>query len=85
MPEDPLQILERFCESLENGMLPGRNLLVETEGQGNPVDNTQGDNVTSSTNTALPDYKQDDVSSSTNAVLPETEPLEVDMATSSFQ
>ena len=82
---DPLQILEEFCENLENRILPDRDLPVEMREQRNPVDYTQGNVVSSSNNAVLPHTEQDDVSSSTNAVLPDPEPVEVEMEAQSFQ
>ena len=83
--EDPLQILERFCESLENRLLPSENPPIEMEEQQNPVNHNLEDNVSSSTNATLPRTEQGDVSSSTHAVLPDSEPSEVEMETQDFQ
>ena len=86
MSEDPLKILEKFCETLEHRIISRNHLPVNLEEQENLVEPAQGDHVNNSVNAALPHIEQGVVSSSTNAVLPDAEPEEIEMEpTQSFQ
>ena len=86
MSEDPLKILEKFCETLEHRVVSRNHLPVNLEEQENLVEPAQGDHVNNSVNAALPHIEQGVVSSSTNAVLPDAEPEEIEMEpTQSFQ